>query len=1288
MSSFNVNPWEHLNPFEPGTLIRADAANTKFDGIAENLSEITNTLNSGMVKMPDGFEGNPQVPDKTLPNSFFYVNSDGNVDVMPYAILSRMISGGQWVIKGPFTEDFFFDQIVTDQRNYILDSDEPITFTVGRDANENQIGTVIRVTQQGEGQIEFLAQSGVLLDSSTGLFKTRQKNAVAVLYYQGRDKWILTGEIEGSTSGVTVTQVNALITESSEVIELQQASDTFALRLSTLGAWDEEGGYSRIINLEDVTATNAHNITTLNTSLINTNQELSATSEFAQQTAADVEGNTLALNNLSNAVYDSSSGLSATNTLAQEAKTTAEGNASALTTLGARVTDVEENKFDASSFATFEAGYVEDTGALFARASLQTSIETGGELRVTGAVVNDDGVSRTILFQGDKVIFSTGGVTRTGDQINNELSSLDDDVYFLNEDLWGLQESLGDLAYEDLIEKAKLGETVIQGGFLRTDLIEAGSISANLLSANAIDGKTITGAWFRTSVTGHRVEVDGRSNRPHIYPFWIGTNYTEGNYALRADTAGNLDLRSGVRIRSENVTLALTGSQGRFKILAGSTTGSMELNELSASLVNSDGVNATDVSISGSLNLASSAVVTLPNRIIGLSQLKSELADRLLLIDPDAESTGGSAEGSGGINTTPVTITASPSIPNGGQDVVFTLSFSGSKTETVLEYSNDTPPLPPAPTVGFRFTRNGTNLTIPSSVVSGTSWLSGSTSGYTATGQVSQTKISDYEPQDNLPAFWQRTTSITRSVTFTVVNTFSGAGTFDLRADSTSGLSGVDASGEIAVTEEVHSDSGIIVETDWDSINNRPFKTIGTGLSTSGDDLIVTNPFNPTGTYSGLRAQATTKADVGLSGIPNTNGSTTQYLRGDGTWVTPPNTTYSAGAGLSLSGTTFTNTAPHIGTNLGSSGTGTTRTITSSTGSNTSISFTKADLGLSAVPNIDFTSYGFSQSSGISLGTQNLNNITAAGIYSQNLNVNATSARNYPPTAVAGILRVYRAGNLSSGAAGVIQIYEDYLSGRTHKRGSSDGVSWNAWHTYYDTTNKPTAADVGAVPTARTITAGTGLTGGGTLAADRTLSVDSSVIRTTGNQTIGGVKTFTGVWRSESTAGAYVQADTGFGARLIWYNPSDGGGNAFGLFHRDAGNFEVVRNGSWIARFSANGNFTANGLANASDFVLTSDRKLKSAIQPIQFNENDLDFLHGCTYIKKGSKRREAGTIAQDWQKILPESVTDVDGTLHISSAGHVAYLVEAVKHARNERRKLEQELRDLKDILRSRGLI
>ncbi|GAG33892.1 unnamed protein product, partial [marine sediment metagenome] len=50
--------------------------------------------------------------------------------------------------------------------------------------------------------------------------------------------------------------------------------------------------------------------------------------------------------------------------------------------------------------------------------------------------------------------------------------------------------------------------------------------------------------------------------------------------------------------------------------------------------------------------------------------------------------------------------------------------------------------------------------------------------------------------------------------------------------------------------------------------------------------------------------------------------------------------------------------------------------------------------------------------------------------------------------------------------------------------------------------------------TATTMTAGDGLSGGGTLAANRSFAVDTTVVRTTGNQSIAGNKTFTGTTTS------------------------------------------------------------------------------------------------------------------------------------------------------------------------------
>jgi hypothetical protein len=55
----------------------------------------------------------------------------------------------------------------------------------------------------------------------------------------------------------------------------------------------------------------------------------------------------------------------------------------------------------------------------------------------------------------------------------------------------------------------------------------------------------------------------------------------------------------------------------------------------------------------------------------------------------------------------------------------------------------------------------------------------------------------------------------------------------------------------------------------------------------------------------------------------------------------------------------------------------------------------------------------------------------------------------------------------------------------------------------------PTVSTDQAVRADRTITGDDGISGGGNLASDQTLSVDSTVIRTTGDQTLGGTKSFT-----------------------------------------------------------------------------------------------------------------------------------------------------------------------------------
>jgi hypothetical protein len=106
-----------------------------------------------------------------------------------------------------------------------------------------------------------------------------------------------------------------------------------------------------------------------------------------------------------------------------------------------------------------------------------------------------------------------------------------------------------------------------------------------------------------------------------------------------------------------------------------------------------------------------------------------------------------------------------------------------------------------------------------------------------------------------------------------------------------------------------------------------------------------------------------------------------------------------------------------------------------------------------------------------------------------------------------------------------------------------------------------TASSVGAVPTTRTITAGTGLTGGGDLSADRTFAIDSTVATLTGTQTLTN-KTLTSPIVNEildangnevlgllSTASAtdYVAIKNGIGVGVPLHISSEGSSTNIGL---------------------------------------------------------------------------------------------------------------------------------------------
>lgn len=155
-------------------------------------------------------------------------------------------------------------------------------------------------------------------------------------------------------------------------------------------------------------------------------------------------------------------------------------------------------------------------------------------------------------------------------------------------------------------------------------------------------------------------------------------------------------------------------------------------------------------------------------------------------------------------------------------------------------------------------------------------------------------------------------------------------------------------------------------------------------------------------------------------------------------------------------------------------------------------------------------------------------------------------------------------------------------------------------------------------PITRTLTAGDGLTGGGNLSANRSFAVDGTVVRTSGNQTIGGVKTFS--------------------SNLI---------------------------GQGTATFT--GNITAG-----------SDIRLKKNIKPITNALDKIDTLTGSIWERKDNGERQTGLIAQTLRKVLPEAVMEADDdmkTLSIAYGNVVGLLVEGIKELRKEVNQLKEQI-------------
>lgn len=156
----------------------------------------------------------------------------------------------------------------------------------------------------------------------------------------------------------------------------------------------------------------------------------------------------------------------------------------------------------------------------------------------------------------------------------------------------------------------------------------------------------------------------------------------------------------------------------------------------------------------------------------------------------------------------------------------------------------------------------------------------------------------------------------------------------------------------------------------------------------------------------------------------------------------------------------------------------------------------------------------------------------------------------------------------------------------------------------------------------------------------------------------------------ESDGSAYnIWKATHWGARHIACMQVHWGGS--GYVKMNVGNSDFTFDGS--------GGLTAGGNGNFNDVYIRSDVRVKSGFLPITQALHKANKLSGKTYDKHASLTddtivaREAGLIAQDVEKVLPEAVhTLEDGTKTISHSAINALLVEAIKELTKRVEELE----------------
>ena len=110
-------------------------------------------------------------------------------------------------------------------------------------------------------------------------------------------------------------------------------------------------------------------------------------------------------------------------------------------------------------------------------------------------------------------------------------------------------------------------------------------------------------------------------------------------------------------------------------------------------------------------------------------------------------------------------------------------------------------------------------------------------------------------------------------------------------------------------------------------------------------------------------------------------------------------------------------------------------------------------------------------------------------------------------------------------------------------------------------------------------------------------------------------------------------------------------------------------------RVATDGDTTVAGSVTATNFVVSSDRRLKSEIEPIKEGLEVIKKFSSYNYIKGGEK--ESGFIAQEVREAIPHTVYENnEGYLSMSDRGVLAHMHKAILELDKRLEAIEEKLK------------